>query len=133
MAVRIYASDIDQLQRALGPLPAIRMVVERCLECHSPIRKMCRLVGTQHHGNIERLSHASRPRLEAFINTVPTESNPSGYIIASFRRPGQEIRSWTTVSLDLEMETKTRQTSSTITQEASAMLEYLRASEKLHQ
>ena len=48
-----------------------------------PIRKMCRLVGDQASRNIERLSYASRLQARKLINTVPTEKNPSGYIVAS--------------------------------------------------
>lgn len=63
------------------------------ISCHSygeigmrvsfPIRKMCRLVGDTVSRNIERLSYASRLQARKLINTVPTEANPSGYIIAS--------------------------------------------------
>lgn len=63
------------------------------LACHSygakgmrvsfPIRKMCRLVGDTASRNIERLSYASRLQARKLINTVPTDKNPSGYIIAS--------------------------------------------------
>ena len=63
------------------------------ISCHSygskgmrvafPIRKMCRLVGDSASRNIERLSYASRLQARKLINTVPTEKNPSGYIIAS--------------------------------------------------
>ncbi len=48
-----------------------------------PIRKMCRLIGDTASRNIERLSYASRLQARKLINTVSTESNPSGYIIAS--------------------------------------------------
>lgn len=48
-----------------------------------PIRKMCRLLGDTVSRNIERLSYASRLQARKLINTVPTEANPSGYIIAS--------------------------------------------------
>ncbi|KAK3678614.1 hypothetical protein LTR78_001912 [Recurvomyces mirabilis] len=48
-----------------------------------PIRKMCRLVGDSASRNIERLSYASRLQARKLINTAPTQSNPSGYIIAS--------------------------------------------------
>jgi light-regulated signal transduction histidine kinase (bacteriophytochrome) len=48
-----------------------------------PIRKMCRLVGDTASRNIERLSYASRLQARKLINTVPTEANPSGYIVAS--------------------------------------------------
>ncbi|KAH8884639.1 hypothetical protein GQ53DRAFT_661529 [Thozetella sp. PMI_491] len=63
------------------------------ISCHSygqhgmrvsfPIRKMCRLVGDTASRNIERLSYASRLQARKLINTVPTDKNPSGYIIAS--------------------------------------------------
>jgi light-regulated signal transduction histidine kinase (bacteriophytochrome) len=63
------------------------------ISCHSygskgmrvsfPIRKMCRLVGDTASRNIERLSYASRLQARKLINTVPTQANPSGYIIAS--------------------------------------------------
>ncbi|KXJ85119.1 putative cyanobacterial phytochrome B [Microdochium bolleyi] len=63
------------------------------ITCHSygskgmrvafPIRKMCRLVGDTASRNIERLSYASRLQARKLINTIPTDKNPSGYIIAS--------------------------------------------------
>lgn len=63
------------------------------ISCHSygtqgmrvpfPIRKMCRLVGDTASRNIERLSYASRLQARKLINTLPTDKNPSGYIIAS--------------------------------------------------
>lgn len=48
-----------------------------------PIRKMCRLIGETMSRNIERLSYASRLQARKLINTVPTEQNPGGYIVAS--------------------------------------------------
>ncbi|KAL1849739.1 hypothetical protein Plec18167_005273 [Paecilomyces lecythidis] len=63
------------------------------ISCHSyggagmrvsfPLRKMCRLIGDTTSRNIERLSYASRLQARKLINTVPTEANPSGYIVAS--------------------------------------------------
>ncbi|KAL4972787.1 hypothetical protein BDW66DRAFT_115550 [Aspergillus desertorum] len=63
------------------------------ISCHSygprgmrvsfPIRKMCRLIGDTVSRNIERLSYASRLQARKLINTVPTDTNPSGYIVAS--------------------------------------------------
>ncbi|CAZ83363.1 unnamed protein product [Tuber melanosporum] len=63
------------------------------ISCHSygqkgmrvsfPLRKMRRLIGETASKNIERLSYASRLQTRKLINTVPTEQNPSGYIIAS--------------------------------------------------
>ncbi|PKX93449.1 putative sensor histidine kinase/response regulator [Aspergillus novofumigatus IBT 16806] len=48
-----------------------------------PVRKMCRLIGDTVSRNIERLSYASRLQARKLINTVPTDQNPSGYIIAT--------------------------------------------------
>lgn len=48
-----------------------------------PIRKMCRLIGSAVSRNIERLSYASRLQARKLINTVPTETNPQGYIVAT--------------------------------------------------
>ncbi|GAB1196561.1 hypothetical protein APSETT444_005833 [Aspergillus pseudonomiae] len=48
-----------------------------------PLRKMCRLIGETLSRNIERLSYASRLQARKLINTVPTDANPSGYIVAS--------------------------------------------------
>ncbi|PYH97174.1 sensor histidine kinase/response regulator [Aspergillus ellipticus CBS 707.79] len=63
------------------------------IACHSygdmgmrvpfPIRKMCRLIGDTLSRNIERLSYASRLQARKLINTIPSDANPSGYIIAS--------------------------------------------------
>ena len=63
------------------------------ISCHSygskgtrvafPIRKLCRLVGDSASRNIERLSYASRLQARKLINTIPTDKNPSGYIIAT--------------------------------------------------
>src|SRR6201992_3791177 len=63
------------------------------ISCHSygqrgmsvsfPLRKLSRLVGDTASRNIERLSYASRLQARKLINTVPTQRNPSGYIIAS--------------------------------------------------
>ncbi|MCJ1291276.1 Light-sensor Protein kinase [Xylographa carneopallida] len=89
-----------------------------------PIRKMCRLVGDSASRNIERLSYASRLQARKLINTAPSESNPSGYIIATSDDLLKlfdadygmlSIRDETKILGKLEE-----------TQEALAMLEYLR-------
>ena len=104
------------------------------IACHSygskgmrvsfPIRKMCRLIGDSASRNIERLSYASRLQARKLINTAPTASNPSGYIIASSDDllklfDGDygllSIRGETKILGRLEQ-----------TQEALALLEYLR-------
>lgn len=89
-----------------------------------PIRKMCRLVGDSASRNIERLSYASRLQARKLINTVPSQHNPSGYIIASSEDLLKlfnadfgllSIRDETKILGHLEQ-----------SQEALAMLEYLR-------
>ena len=104
------------------------------ISCHSygskgmrvsfPIRKMCRLVGDSASQNIERLSYASRLHARKLINTVPTSSNPSGYIIAS----SDDLLSLFDADcglLSIRDETKILGKLEH-TQEALAMLEYLR-------
>ncbi|KAI1120692.1 hsp90-like protein [Nemania abortiva] len=104
------------------------------ISCHSygskgmrvsfPIRKMCRMVGDTASRNIERLSYASRLQARKLINTMPTDKNPSGYIIAS----SEDLL--TLFDADFGMlsigdETKVLG-KITQSQEALALLEYLR-------
>ncbi|KAE8153397.1 GAF domain-like protein [Aspergillus avenaceus] len=56
---------------------------EKGMRVSFPLRKMCRLIGDTLSRNIERLSYASRLQARKLINTVPTDANPSGYIVAS--------------------------------------------------
>jgi light-regulated signal transduction histidine kinase (bacteriophytochrome) len=104
------------------------------IACHSyghqgmrvsfPIRKMCRLVGDTASRNIERLSYASRLQARKLINTAPSESNPSGYIIAS----SDDLLKLFDADfgmLSIKGETKILGRIEQ-TQEALAMLEYLR-------
>ncbi|KAI5274872.1 hypothetical protein E4T47_02052 [Aureobasidium subglaciale] len=89
-----------------------------------PIRKMCRLVGETASRNIERLSYASRLQARKLINTVPTSKNPSGYIIAS----SEDLLKLFDADfgmLSIRDETKVLGQVDE-TQEALAMLEYLR-------
>jgi signal transduction histidine kinase len=104
------------------------------IACHSygprgmrvsfPIRKMCRMVGDAASRNIERLSYASRLQARKLINTVPTQHNPSGYIIAS----SDDLLNLFDADfglLSIRDETKILGTLEN-SQEALAMLEYLR-------
>lgn len=104
------------------------------ISCHSygskgmrvsfPIRKMCRLIGDTASRNIERLSYASRLQARKLINTVPTEANPSGYIVAS----SDDLLKLFDADfglLSIKGETKILGRLED-TQEALAMLEYLR-------
>ena len=124
MAVRASMSiSINAFQELWG-LIACHSYGSKGMRVSFPIRKMCRLVGDSASRNIERLSYASRLQARKLINTVPTESNPSGYIIASsddlLKLFDAEygilsIRDETKILGNLEQ-----------TQEALAMLEYLK-------
>ena len=124
MAVRASMSISINAFNELWGLIACHSYGSRGMRVSFPIRKMCRLVGDSASRNIERLSYASRLQARKLINTVPTESNPSGYIIASsddllklFNADSGllSIRDETKILGRLEQ-----------TQEALALLEYLR-------
>ena len=124
MAVRASMSISINAFHELWGLIACHSYGSKGMRVSFPIRKMCRLVGDSASRNIERLSYASRLQARKLINTVPTESNPSGYIIASsddlLKLFDAEygilsIRDETKILGKLEQ-----------TQEALAMLEYLK-------
>ena len=88
-----------------------------------PIRKMCRLIGESASRNIERYSYASKLQARKLLNTVPL-TNPSEYVVAS----SKDLLSLFDAKfafLSINQETmilgKVEKT-----QEALAMLEYLR-------
>ncbi|GIZ39223.1 hypothetical protein CKM354_000261400 [Cercospora kikuchii] len=83
MAVRSSMSISINAFEELWGLIACHSYGSKGMRVSFPIRKMCRLVGDSASRNIERLSYASRLQARKLINTVPTQSNPSGYIIAS--------------------------------------------------
>jgi light-regulated signal transduction histidine kinase (bacteriophytochrome) len=83
MAVRSSMSISINAFNELWGLIACHGYGAKGMRVSFPIRKMCRLVGDTASRNIERLSYASRLQARKLINTVPTEHNPSGYIIAS--------------------------------------------------
>ncbi|KAH8684598.1 putative cyanobacterial phytochrome B [Tricladium varicosporioides] len=83
MAVRSSMSISITAFNELWGLIACHSYGSKGMRVSFPIRKMCRLVGDSASRNIERLSYASRLQARKLINTVPTEANPSGYIIAS--------------------------------------------------
>lgn len=124
MAVRSSMSISINAFDELWGLIACHSYGSRGARVSFPIRKMCRLVGETASRNIERLSYASRLQARKLINTVPTQNNPSGYIIASSEDLLRlfdadfgmlSIRDETKILGHLEN-----------TQEALAMLEYLR-------
>ncbi|KAL8393675.1 hypothetical protein RB595_003419 [Gaeumannomyces hyphopodioides] len=83
MAVRSSMSISINAFDELWGLITCHSYGKRGMRVSFPIRKMCRLVGDTASRNIERLSYASRLQARKLINTVPTDRNPSGYIIAS--------------------------------------------------
>ncbi|ORY62609.1 uncharacterized protein BCR38DRAFT_346251 [Pseudomassariella vexata] len=83
MAVRASMSISINAFNELWGLIACHSYGRRGMRVAFPIRKMCRLIGDTASRNIERLSYASRLQARKLINTVPTDKNPSGYIIAS--------------------------------------------------
>ena len=124
MAVRASMSISINAFNELWGLIACHSYGTKGMRVSFPIRKMCRLVGDSASRNIERLSYASRLQARKLINTVPTEKNPTGYIIASSDDLLKlfdadygllSIRDETKILGKLEQ-----------TQEALAMLEYLR-------
>lgn len=124
MAVRSSMSISINAFGELWGLVACHSYGVKGMRVSFPIRKMCRLIGDSASRNIERLSYASRLQARKLINTVPTSSNPSGYIVASSDDLLQlfnadygllSIRDETKILGQLEYP-----------QEALAMLEYLR-------
>ena len=124
MAVRASMSISINAFNELWGLIACHSYGAKGMRVSFPIRKMCRLVGDSASRNIERLSYASRLQARKLINTVPTETNPSGYIIAS----SDDLLKLFDADcglLSIRDETKILGNIGQ-TQEALAMLEYLR-------
>jgi len=124
MAVRASMSISINAFDELWGLIACHSYGSKGMRVSFPIRKMCRLVGDSASRNIERLSYASRLQARKLINTVPTESNPSGYIVAS----SDDLLKLFDADyglLSIRDETK-KMGMLEQTQEALAMLEYLR-------
>ena len=83
MAVRASMSISINAFNELWGLIACHAYGSKGMRVSFPIRKMCRLVGDTASRIIEHLSYASRLQARKLINTAPTASNPSGYIVAS--------------------------------------------------
>lgn len=125
MAVRSSMSISINAFEELWGLIACHSYGSKGMRVSFPIRKMCRLVGDSASRNIERLSYASRLQARKLINTVPTQSNPSGYIIAS----SEDLLKLFDADfglLSIRDETKILGHLENGSQEPLAMLEYLR-------
>ncbi|XP_014555803.1 hypothetical protein COCVIDRAFT_27376 [Bipolaris victoriae FI3] len=124
MAVRSSMSISINAFGELWGLIACHTYGPRGMRVSFPIRKMCRMIGDSASRNIERLSYASRLQARKLINTVPTQHNPSGYIIAS----SDDLLKLFNADfglLSIRDETKILGTLEN-SQESLAMLEYLR-------
>lgn len=124
MAVRSSMSISINAFSELWGLIACHAYGSKGMRVSFPIRKMCRLIGDTASRNIERLSYATRLQARKLINTAPTSSNPTGYIIAS----SEDLLKLFDADcglLSIHEETKTLGKIEQ-TQEVLAMLEYLR-------
>ena len=124
MSVRASMSVSINAFNELWGLIACHSYGSKGMRVSFPIRKMCRLVGDSASQNIERLSYASRLQARKLINTVPMQSKPTGYIIAS----SDDLLTLFNADcglLSIKDETKILGKIDQ-TQEALAMLEYLR-------
>lgn len=124
MAVRGSMSISITVFNELWGLIACHSYGSKGMRVSFPIRKMCRLVGDSASRNIERLSYASRLQARKLINTTFTEQNPSGYIIASsddLLKLFDADCGLLSIKDETKILGKLQQT-----QEALAMLEYLR-------
>jgi light-regulated signal transduction histidine kinase (bacteriophytochrome) len=125
MAVRSSMSISINAFNELWGLISCHTYGSRGMRVSFPIRKMCRLVGDAASRNIERLSYASRLQARKLINTAPTQASPSGYIVASsddlLKLFGADFG-----LLSIHDETKILGRLEQASQEALAMLEYLR-------
>ncbi|KAI9826641.1 MAG: Light-sensor Protein kinase [Thelocarpon impressellum] len=124
MAVRASMSISINAFDELWGLIACHSYGAKGMRVSFPLRKMCRLIGDSASRNVERLSLASRLQARKLINTMPTEQNPSGYIISSSDDLLQLFRAdFGLLSIRDETKVLGRLEDS---QEALAMLEYLR-------
>lgn len=124
MAVRASMSISITAFDELWGLVSCHAYGQRGMRVSFSIRRMCAIISDAMSRNIEKLSYASRLQAQKLINTVPTEQNPTGYIVASsddlLKLFGADfgllsIREETKVLGELEH-----------SQEALALLEYLR-------
>jgi light-regulated signal transduction histidine kinase (bacteriophytochrome) len=125
MAVRSSMSISINAFNELWGLISCHTYGTRGMRVSFPIRKMCRLVGDAASRNIERLSYASRLQARKLINTAPTQKSPSGYIVAS----SEDLLKLFNADfglLSIHDETKILGRLEQASQEALAMLEYLR-------
>jgi light-regulated signal transduction histidine kinase (bacteriophytochrome)/CheY-like chemotaxis protein len=77
MSISITAFD------QLWGLIALHTYGSRGRRISFPMRQLCRLIGESVSRNIERLSYTRRLSARKLINTLPTDQNPSGYIISN--------------------------------------------------
>ena len=125
MAVKASMSISITAFNQLWGLISLHSYGQQGMRVSFPIRKMCRLVGDTASRNIERLSYASRLQARKLINTMPTDANPGGYIIASTEDLLKLFES-DVGALTIRGETKILGKPEGHLQEILAVLEYLR-------
>lgn len=124
MAVRASMSISIGAFNELWGLIVCHSHLSKGMRVSFPIRKMCRLIGDYASRNIERLSYASRLQARKLIKTASKADNLSEYIFAS----SADLLSLFEANfgiLSIDRETKIIGKVEK-TQEALAMLEYLR-------
>lgn len=83
MAVRASMSISITAFDELWGLVSCHTYGQKGMRVSFSIRRMCAIISDAMSRNIEKLSYASRLQAQKLINTVPTEQNPTGYIVAS--------------------------------------------------
>ncbi|KEF54446.1 uncharacterized protein A1O9_09613 [Exophiala aquamarina CBS 119918] len=125
MAVRSSMSISINAFNELWGLIACHAYGPKGMRVSFPIRKMCRLVGETASRNIERLSYSSRLQARKLINTTSSNTNPSGYIVAS-SEDLLKLFNADIGALSIRDETKILGHSRGNLQEVLAMVEYFR-------
>lgn len=82
MAVRASMSISITAFGELWGLVSCHTYGQKGMRVSFSIRRMCWIISETMSRSIERLSYASKLQAQKLINTVPTEQNPTGYIVA---------------------------------------------------
>lgn len=82
MAVRASMSISITAFDELWGLVSCHTYGQKGMRVNFSIRKMCGIISEAMSRNVERLSYESKLQAQNLINTVPTEQNPTGYIVA---------------------------------------------------
>ncbi|KIY71736.1 hypothetical protein CYLTODRAFT_450579 [Cylindrobasidium torrendii FP15055 ss-10] len=83
MGVRASMSVSIMAFNTLWGLVACHTYGDHGMRVSFPVRAMLKLLCQSISRNIERLSYAQRLQTRKFINTIPTDNHPSGYIVSN--------------------------------------------------